>query len=88
MTLIRPEESGINARLYCSLSAGARRVTSTGEKINSIQVVVGPEGDFSQSEESRLCDAGYTPISLGERVLRSELAVVSALVSLQQIFRL
>ena len=87
MTPTTPGEIGHNARWYCSLSPGAPRVTSTQGKLNSVQVVIGPEGDFSRNEEVLLCDSGYSPITLGERVLRSELAVVSALVSLQQLFR-
>jgi 16S rRNA (uracil1498-N3)-methyltransferase len=75
-------------RYFCSLSPSATRLTSIPKNTKTIQIVIGPEGDFSSAEELRLCEAEYVPITLGERVLRSELAVVSALVSIQQAFDL
>ncbi len=47
-----------------------------------ISALIGPESGFSESEISRAITAGYTPISLGSRVLRAETAgpVVCALI--------
>ena len=37
-------------------------------------LVVGPEGGFEASEVDRVARAGYVPISLGARILRTETA--------------
>lgn len=42
----------------------------------SILVVVGPEGGISPKEEDLMEKAGFLPISLGPRILRTELAPV------------
>lgn len=39
--------------------------------------LVGPEGDFNQSEMEEAVKAGYQKISLGERILRTETAVLA-----------
>lgn len=42
----------------------------------SILIVVGPEGGISPKEEDLMEQAGFLPISLGPRILRTELAPV------------
>ena len=42
-------------------------------------ILVGPEGDFSETEGQDARQAGWTPVSLGESVLRAETAVLYAL---------
>ena len=42
-------------------------------------LAVGPEGGFSEYEESRFEEAGLRPVSLGARILRTEFAVASLL---------
>lgn len=42
-------------------------------------MVVGPEGGFSSREVGLLLDAGFTPVSLGDRVLRWETAAILTL---------
>tara|TARA_B100001123_G_scaffold446582_1_gene601479 strand:- start:3995 stop:4729 length:735 start_codon:yes stop_codon:yes gene_type:complete len=44
--------------------------------INSIGIVVGPEGGLTESEISLLRDVGALPVSLGNYTLRSETAVI------------
>ncbi len=41
--------------------------------------LAGPEGGLSPAEEQAALDAGFAPINLGERVLRSETAPLAAL---------
>ena len=41
--------------------------------------LAGPEGGFSPQEEQAAIEAGFSPISLGERILRSETAPLAAL---------
>ena len=48
----------------------------------SVGVLIGPEGGFERAEVEGACNAGFTPISLGRRILRTEtagLAVLSVL---------
>lgn len=45
----------------------------------SVICLAGPEGGLSPSEEQAALAAGFMPISLGERVLRSETAPLAAL---------
>ena len=56
-------------------------------RYKSTIVLIGPEGGFSDDEVRRCVAAGYIPVSLGERRLRTETAaiVMSALAILSQI---
>ena len=51
----------------------------------SITVIVGPEGDFSESEISLLNNYEIPLVNLGPRRLRSESACISSIVSLNNI---
>ena len=54
---------------------GAARATTTNIK----SILVGPEGGFSDTEFAALDAAGATPISLGQTILRAELAAAIAI---------
>lgn len=45
----------------------------------SIQIIIGPEGDFTEDEANYALSKGAIPVSLGENVLRAETATISAL---------
>lgn len=49
----------------------------------SVALLSGPEGGFSEPEVNAAQQAGYQPISLGPRILRTETAPVAALAILQ-----
>lgn len=49
----------------------------------SVELLVGPEGGFSDTELSQLYTAGVRPASMGPRVLRTETAAPAALAVLQ-----
>ena len=42
-------------------------------------LLIGPEGDFTPAEVSQALGAGFSPISLGPIILRSETAAIYAL---------
>lgn len=71
-------------KLTCSLSMDARPI---GEVIQGASdyrgraLVIGPEGDLTAEEEELLASHSFHKVSLGTSVLRSELAVVTALIS-------
>jgi 16S rRNA (uracil1498-N3)-methyltransferase len=48
------------------------------EPAGAVLLLVGPAGSFEPSEVRRLGDAGFAPVSLGPRILRSETAAITA----------
>ena len=47
-------------------------------KPNSVALIVGPEGGFSDTERDAAQNAGVLPVSLGPRILRTETAAIVA----------
>jgi len=47
-------------------------------KGNSVAILVGPEGDFTSEEYSLAKEQGFKPVTLGNNVMKSETAVLSA----------
>ena len=73
-----------------ALTASTRIVLSESETMTMIRDVIpiecsdlllaiGPEGGWTDSEQSQFRDAGWTPASLGTTVLRAETAAISVL---------
>jgi 16S rRNA (uracil1498-N3)-methyltransferase len=56
------------------------------QRDSSLTLLVGPEGGFDDREQALAIDAGYLPVSLGERVLRTETAGLTALAMLQGVW--
>jgi 16S rRNA (uracil1498-N3)-methyltransferase len=52
---------------------------SDGQRPKSIQIWIGPEGDFTPVEVEQIQAAGAFPITLGPRVLRTETAAIYCL---------
>ncbi len=65
----RPGITGIKDALSNARATGA----------SSVAVLSGPEGGFSAEEMEEAVEAGFVPVSLGERVLRAETAAIAAL---------
>jgi 16S rRNA (uracil1498-N3)-methyltransferase len=80
-------ELASSVKALCSLSSEASSIHELlASKSVSTPIIIacGPEGDFTPEEEHQLChEHGFTPVSLGPAVLRSELAVVTAIVSIR-----
>ncbi len=75
-------------KVVCSLSNGTapiREALSTSNAHSSIHIAIGPEGDMTAEEETLLSERGFIRVSLGGSILRSELAVVAALVVAKEI---
>jgi 16S rRNA (uracil1498-N3)-methyltransferase len=49
---------------------------------SAVALAAGPEAGFSTEEEAMLAQAGFTPVRLGPRVLRTETAALAALAAL------
>ena len=45
----------------------------------SVAIIIGPEGGFSEKEVEEASKLGYTSVSLGKRILRAETATFYAL---------
>jgi 16S rRNA (uracil1498-N3)-methyltransferase len=79
--------SHFDLHLVASLEPGAVRIRDAFSRCceslkrcpASITVWVGPEGDFSSGELSKICATGATPVSLGPLVLRAETAALFAI---------
>jgi 16S rRNA (uracil1498-N3)-methyltransferase len=67
---------------------GALLRERAGSMPQSISIVVGPEGGFSEEEAERAREAGILPIGLGRRILRTESAAAFVLASLSAFFEL
>lgn len=49
------------------------------ERFTSCRLLIGPEGGFSDEEVQMTFDSGFTGVSLGPRILRTETAALTAL---------
>ncbi|MEO0575152.1 MAG: 16S rRNA (uracil(1498)-N(3))-methyltransferase [Pseudomonadota bacterium] len=50
---------------------------------SAVNLIVGPEGGFSDEEMQAACSAGFRPISAGPRVLRTETAAIALVAAIQ-----
>ncbi len=81
---IRNKDSGAKAILWeGETSQDLKALLQTHGPCSRFTGMVGPEGGFSPEEVSIAQKAGFTPVSLGARILRSETAAVT-LVALVQ----
>jgi 16S rRNA (uracil1498-N3)-methyltransferase len=83
------EETGSDSpsRMSCSLSEDTipiRSALSTRSDHSPIHIVIGPEGDLTHEEEGILSEKGFVRVSLGDSVLRSELAAVAAILAAKE----
>ncbi len=72
-------------KAICSLAPEATPLGDAVRRLPSdshVCVVIGPEGDLSPDEHASLVNAGFIPTSLGPKGLRSELAVVTAVATI------
>jgi 16S rRNA (uracil1498-N3)-methyltransferase len=69
-------------RFLLSLSAGSRALNRLPHTSKVALFLSGPEGGWSPAEEASALACGFTPVSLGTRVLRSETAALVALTAL------
>jgi len=64
----------------------ARRLRELERPPGAIVLLAGPEGGFSPEEEHAAKRAGFLPVRLGPRVLRTETAAVAALAAMQALW--
>ena len=74
--------SGQSGRLVLDPFA-EKKLSSLTIEGDSVSILVGPEGGFTEEEVEQLCADGVTAVSLGPRVLRTETAGPAAIAVLQ-----
>jgi len=60
-----------------------REIFAPLKKIRSVMTIIGPEGGFSTDEVGQAVDAGFEPVTMGSRILRTETAAITAVSILQ-----
>ena len=64
--------------VFADLGPGKYLMNAIADNQNSISIVIGPEGGFSQSEVESFNEQGFHQVSLGKTVLRAETASIVA----------
>lgn len=66
--------------------AATTRINDLPRPADSVIVLIGPEGGLTDAEQQAAMAAGFIPVRLGPRVLRTETAAIAALALLQREF--
>lgn len=66
--------------------SGIKDLLQSIKDIKKVTVLTGPEGGFSEDEVGMAISAGFTPVSIGKSVLRTETAPIMVLSILQYEF--
>ena len=72
-------DAGAPKRLLLSLREGTQALRAMALGDSGALFLSGPEGGLGAGEESAAIAAGFAPVTLGPRVLRSETAAITAL---------
>lgn len=66
-------------------SRGIKDIVQVPDQSCSVMILIGPEGGISPEETKRAKAAGFQPITLGKRILRTETAAIAAIAILQHL---
>ena len=69
----------VNAKIKIVLYPNSKTKLSSLKFDESVAIAVGPEGDFTDNEVALLKGQDFLPVQLGERILRADTAVISAI---------
>lgn len=69
--------------LLCEKEGEHLRSALKGYSPQTIYAMVGPEGGFAEEEVERAKEAGFIPVKIGERILRTETAAITLVGILQ-----
>jgi 16S rRNA (uracil1498-N3)-methyltransferase len=75
-------EAGRDALRLMPSPGAERRLSALPAPPREVVVLIGPEGGLAESERLAAASAGFVPVSLGPRVLRSETAGLAAMAAL------
>jgi 16S rRNA (uracil1498-N3)-methyltransferase len=68
------------------IARSLRDLLRSGSPASRVVAMVGPEGGFTEREVEEAVEAGFVPVSLGRRILRSETAAITLVTLLQYEF--
>ena len=71
--------------ILCHINSNNSMIKTIEKKMNSINIIVGPEGDFSENELIQLKKTKIKFVKLSSRRLRSESAAIVSIVNANQI---
>ena len=83
-SFLRSRTEGMT-RLLLSPAASAT-LADLPRPVSAVTVLIGPEGGLAEAEQEAAVAAGFKPLRLGPRVLRTETAAIAALTLLQREF--
>lgn len=63
-----------------------RNLTDLHPADDAVVLLTGPEGGFSEQERKFAVSAGFIPVRLGSRILRTETASIAALAAVQMLW--
>lgn len=79
-------QKGLIHKKFILLPEGAGALHEQAEAQEDVVLLVGPEGGFSNDEALMAQHAGFVPIRLGSRVLRTETAAIAGIAALQTLW--
>lgn len=79
-TELEDDETGL--KILLSPRAELRFPQACKDAPERVTIAAGPEAGFNAEEEAAFLDAGFVPVSLGPRILRTETAALAALAAL------
>jgi len=65
---------------------GGKHLRELTRPVGQVCLLSGPEGGFSEGERLLAMDAGFVPLCLGPRILRTETAALAALAAIQTLW--
>lgn len=65
---------------------GLRSVVEQSGKSGSVAIIIGPEGGLTKVETTAATTAGFIPVTLGQRILRTETAGLAVVAILQYLW--
>lgn len=71
---------------FILLPGGASNLQAQPKPQGCVTLLIGPEGGFTTDEANVAQQAGFTPILLGPRVLRTETAAIAGIAALQTLW--
>ncbi len=79
------QQQDADARLILS-PLGTQKLADIASAPKRAWLMAGPEGGYSAREEAAALDAGWTPLKLGPRILRTETAGLAAVAAVQAVW--
>jgi 16S rRNA (uracil1498-N3)-methyltransferase len=74
-----PAQTGLHRLLLDESRPGLALIDAIPYSADSLSLLVGPEGGWTDDERSEAREAGWTPVSMGTYILRAETAGIAAL---------